>query len=160
FPPSSPALSATSRSATRGRVLARELRRRAFLSLLLTVEPRLPAPRALQIVAHVYAQFPEPLRFQLDQIAVLEAAQSSMVGARGEKIARLQRVDRGHPLDTAGNLVSHVAGIEVLLERPVHPQPDLESVRVDDLVGGDDVRPDRCERVTRLHLVERVAAGR
>src|SRR5438034_2876954 len=40
----------------RGRVLPGELRRRAFELLLLPLEPSLPGPRALQVVADVDAQ--------------------------------------------------------------------------------------------------------
>jgi len=53
----------------RGRVLAGELGRRPFELLLLPVEPRLPGPRALQLVAHLQAQpmvLPSPITLSGD----------------------------------------------------------------------------------------------
>src|SRR5205814_216567 len=58
----------------RGRVLPRELRRRRVELLLLPLEPRLPGPRALQVVSDVQAQPAQALRLQLDQILVLKGA--------------------------------------------------------------------------------------
>src|SRR5206468_10038734 len=60
----------------------------------------------------------------------------------------------------ARNLVGHVARVVVLLELAVHPELDLKPVRIGDLVGRHDVRPDRAEGVARLHLVGGVAARR
>src|SRR5262245_63531921 len=81
------------------RVLPGQLRRRSVLALVLAVEPGLARPGALEIVAHVEAQPTEPLGLQLDAVAVLEAAQPTMVGAGGQDVAGLQGVDRRDPLD-------------------------------------------------------------
>src|SRR5262249_1968114 len=151
---SSPAL------ARGGRVLPGQLWRRAFELLVLAVEPRLASPRPLEVVPHAEAQPAEPLGLDLDAVAVLEAAEPAVVGAGRDDVAGIERVDRGHPLDAARDLVGHVARVVVLLELAVHPQLHLQPVRIGDLVRGHDVRPHRAERVARLHLVERVAARR
>ena len=44
-----------------------------------------------------------------------------MIGAGREHVAGLEGVDRAHPFDAARNIVRHVAGVEVLLERAVDP---------------------------------------
>src|SRR3989442_1061118 len=141
----------------RGSVFPRQLRRRPFEPLLLPLEPSLTSPRALQVVADVQAQPAQPLRLQLDQIPVLEGAEATVVGARGKDITGLERMDGADPLDAPRNLVRHVARVEVLLERFVHPEPHLEPVRVAHLVGGRQIRAHRREGVARLHLVEGVA---
>src|SRR3989475_10413864 len=110
----------------RGRVFPRQLRRHSFEPLLLPLEPSLAGPRVLQVVADVQAQPAQPLRLQLDQIPVVEGAEATVVGARGYDIASLERVNEADPLDAPRNLVRHVARVEVLLERFVHPEPDLE----------------------------------
>src|SRR5262249_44236161 len=127
----------------RGGVLAAELGRRALEALVLAVELSLPRPGALEVVPHVEAQPPQPLRLQLDEVAVLEAAEPAVVGPRGEHVAGLQRVDGGDPLDAARDLVRHVARVEVLLELAVDPEPDPEVVGVADLVGRHEVGPHR-----------------
>src|SRR4030095_16421854 len=80
-------------SARRGGVLARQLRRGALLLLLLSVQPRLTSPGALEVVADVEAQATEPLGLDLDPVPVLEAAQAAMVRARRDDVAGLERVD-------------------------------------------------------------------
>ena len=124
------------------------------------VEPRFPAPGALELVAHVEAQLAEPFDFQLDHVAVHERVQAAVIGAGRQNVAGLQRMDRADPLDAARDLVRHVVGVEVLLQYAVDPQPDLQLVRIADFVGGDDVGADRREGVARLHLVEHVAGRR
>src|SRR5215470_10845801 len=99
--------------ARRRRVLARDLGRGSFLSLLLTVESRLPRPRALEVIPHVEAQAAQAVGLDLDPVAVLEAAQPTVVGAGREDVARLEGVDRRDPLDAARDLVRHIAGVEV-----------------------------------------------
>src|SRR5262245_29197633 len=73
--------------AQRRRVLPGHLKRRSFLTLVLAVQPRLPRPGALEIVAHVKAQPTQPLGLQLDPVAVLEPAQATMVGAGSQDVA-------------------------------------------------------------------------
>src|SRR5262249_13755559 len=109
-----------------GRVLAGQLGRRPFLLLLLPLEPCLPCPRALEAIAHAEAEPAQAVRLQLDLVAVLEGAEPPVVGAGGEDVAGLERVDGGDPLDAPGNLVRHVAGVEVLLEHRIDPEPNLE----------------------------------
>ena len=53
--------------------------------------------------------------------------------------------------------MGHVAGIEVLLEFFVNPQPNLEVVYVGNLVLGDDNRAHGGEGFPGLHLVESVS---
>src|SRR6266571_4851540 len=136
----------------RGSVFPRQLGRRPFELLLLPLEPSLAGPRAFQVVADVHAQPAQPLRLQLDQIPVLEGAEATVVGARGKDVAGLQRVNGADPLDAPRNLVRHVARVEVLLERFVHPEPHLEPVRVAHLVGGHQIGAHRREGIARLHL--------
>ena len=62
--------------------------------LLLALEARLARPGALEVVAHVEAQPAQALGLELDLVAVLERVQAAMVGAGGEDVAGLQRVDR------------------------------------------------------------------
>src|SRR5262245_20891893 len=110
-------------------VLTGELRRMgAGEPLLLVLQPGVTRPGALEVVAHADAQLAESFGFQLDLIAVLERAQASMIRAGRQNVAGLERVDRRHPLDAARDLVSHVVAVEVLLQRAVHPQPDLQLV--------------------------------
>src|SRR6185295_11960285 len=159
-PRARPGRSGRSRLARGGCMLTGQLGRRPLLTLLLTIQTRLTTPGALEVVTHVEAQPAEPLDFELDHVAVLESAQAAVVGAGGENVAGLQRVDRRDPLDAARDLVGHVTGVEVLLELAIDPQLYLESVRIAHLVGGDDVGADGREGVARLHLVERVAGRR
>ena len=104
-------------------------------------------------------QLAQACAFELDRVAVHERVQAAMVGAGGEDVARLQRVDGGDPLDAARDLVRHVVGVEVLLQLAVDPQLDLQLLRIRDLVGGDQIRADRRERVARLHLEEALPGG-
>src|SRR5438128_4627984 len=136
-----------------GRVLPCQLRRRSLESFLLPLEPSFPGPRTLQVVSHVQAQPAQPLRLQLDQVALLEGAEPAVVRSGGKDIAGLQGVDRADPFDAPRNPVGHVARGEVLLERSVHPEPYLEFVRIGHLIGGHETGADRSEGVTRLHLV-------
>src|SRR5262249_5572235 len=136
-------------------VLAAELRRRPFQPFRLPIEPGLPGPGALEVVPDGEAQPAQALGLHLDRIAVLVRAETTVVGAGGENVTGLERVDRGDPLDASRDLVGHVAGAEALLQGAVDPQPDLQRVRVADLVGRHDVRSDGREGVARLRLVER-----
>src|SRR5256885_13106613 len=88
------------------RVLARQLRRRAFLLLLLAIQARLPAPGALEVVADVEAEPAQPFGLDLDPVAVLESAEAAMVRAGRDDVAGVERVDRRDPLDAARDLVS------------------------------------------------------
>src|SRR5688572_28929634 len=84
------------------RVLARELRRGdALAALLRPLEPGGTSPGALELVAYLDAQLAEALGLELHRVAVHEARQAAMVGAGGEDVARLERVDRSHPFDRA-----------------------------------------------------------
>src|SRR5580765_5431393 len=142
------------------RIFPGQLRRGALELLLLTIESGLPPPGALEIVADVEAEPPEPLGLDLDAIPVLESAEPAMIRAGRDDVTGVERVDRGDPLDAARDLVGHVARIVVLLQLAVHPELDLQMVRIGDLVRRHDVRPHRAEGVARLHLVERVTARR
>src|SRR5688572_21671692 len=93
------------------RVLARQLRRRAFEVLLLAVEPRLAAPRALQLVLDVELEPAETFRLDLDHVAVLEPGETAVVRAGREDVPGFDRMDRAHPLDAARNLMRHVARV-------------------------------------------------
>src|SRR4030095_3603501 len=113
---------------------------------------------ALEVVADVEAQPAEPFGLDLDAITVLEAAEPAVIRAGRDDVTSVERVDRGDPFDATWNLVGHVARVVVLLELAVHPELDLKSVRIGDLVGRHDVGPHRAEGVARLHLVDGDAA--
>ena len=83
-----------------------------------------------------------------------------MIGAARQHVARLERMDRAHPFDAARDFVRHVAGVVVLHQRAVHPEPHLQIVRVLNFVGGDEIRTHGREGGARLHLIKRVAGGR
>ena len=70
-----------------------------------------------------------------------------MICARRQNIARVEGMDGGDPLNAARNFVRHVVGIEVLIDRAVIGERDLQLMRIFDLVLGDDVWADRRERV-------------
>src|SRR5262249_58198976 len=73
-------------------VLPGQLRCRAFLLLLLPVQPRLAAPGALEVVADVEGQAAHPLGLDLDPVAVLEATEPPVIGAGRDYVARGERV--------------------------------------------------------------------
>src|SRR5215471_1391155 len=150
---------AATASAGDGRVLAGELGCRSLQALLLAIEARLAVPGALEVVLDVEAEPVKAVGLDLDGIPVLEAAEPAMVRAGGEDVARLQGVDGGDPLEAAGDLVRHVARVEVLRQLAVDPEPHLEVEGIRHLVRGDDARPDRGKGVARLHLIEGVAGG-
>src|SRR5688572_25167136 len=114
----------------RSRVLAGELGRKPFQALLLVLEAGVSRPGAFQLVAHVHAQAPQALGFELDEIAVLQGAQPAVIRSGGEHVARLQRMYGRYPLDAPRDIVCHIARVEVLLEHAVHPQADLEVLRI------------------------------
>src|SRR5688572_28732962 len=91
------------------RVFARQLRRLPFLLLVLPVEARFAAPRALELVLHVELEPSQLFRFDFDDVTVHECAKSAMVGSRPEDVPGFDRMDRAHPFDAARNLVRHVA---------------------------------------------------
>ena len=101
----------------------------------------------MQIVTDAKRKPAETLGFQLHGVAILERIETAMIGAGGQDVTRIERVDRRRPLDTAGDLVGHIIGIEALHQRAVGPQVDRQLVWVSDLIGGDDVRTDRRECV-------------
>src|SRR6478609_1155175 len=78
----------------RGRVFPANLRRRRVEALLLPIQPRLARPPPFQFVTHLEAELAEAAAFQLDRVAVHEAGQTTVIGAGGEDVARLQRMDR------------------------------------------------------------------
>src|SRR5688572_26229051 len=79
-----------SRLALRRCVLPLQLWGRAVEPLLLHLQPCLPTPGTLQVVAHMEPQPAQALGLDLDQISILEGAQATMVGPRSHDIARLQ----------------------------------------------------------------------
>jgi hypothetical protein len=54
--------------------------------------------------------------------------QPAVVGAAGQDVAGLERVQGACPFDAARNLVSHVRRVEVLPQRAVVPQAHLQGV--------------------------------
>src|SRR4029077_13211213 len=98
------------------RVFPRELRRIALQPFLLALESRLPLPGALQLVLHADGEPPQPVDLELDAVAVLEGREPAVIGAGGEDVTRLQRMDRRDPLDAARDLVRHVVGVVVLAQ--------------------------------------------
>ena len=102
-------------------VFAGELRGRHFQPFFLPLQPRLPCPRALEIVADLHMEPAQRLGFKLDQVPILEWVQAAMIGSQRQHVAGLQRVDRADPFDAARDFVRHVAGVVVLHQGPVHP---------------------------------------
>src|SRR5581483_1530321 len=142
------------------RVFPRKLRRKTIPSLFLALQARFARPGAFEVVANFYAQAAERLGFELDRVAVLKRIQAAVVGAAGEHVAGLERMDRAHPLDAARNFVRHVAGIVVLHQHAVVPQAHLKTVRILDFVGGDEIRTHGPEGRARLHLIKRISRRR
>ena len=77
-----------------------------------------------------------------------------MVGAGCENVARLHRMDGSDPFDTARNLMRHVVGVEILHHNTIICEPNLQLMWVLNLVGRHNIRANRGEGVTRLHLIE------
>src|SRR5258708_23209627 len=82
------------------RVFARKLRgdvrvraRGLLLGLLVHLEAGFARPVALEIVLNAELQPAEPFGFQLDRIAVHEWIETPVIGARGDDVARVQRMD-------------------------------------------------------------------
>src|SRR5437870_652722 len=134
-------------------VFPRELRRAPLQAFSFVLQTRVPAPGAPELIANLHVQPPQSLDLELDPVAVLERGEAPVVGAGGEHVARIERVDSADPLDAAGNLVRHVARVEILLEYAVHPKPDLQMMRVANLIGGDEVGAHGREAIARFHLV-------
>lgn len=133
-----------------------QLRRVHPFELSLAVQTRFTYLGALEIVAHA------------DMQATMPSTSSSMRSpsmkssgrddwCQSQSRRRVQCVDGAHPLNTAWNLVRHVAGVEVLHQDTVVPEPDLQMIGIRNLVGGDNVRTHRRKRIARLHLEENVA---
>ncbi len=70
--------------------------------------------------------------------------------ARRDEGARQQRRGARQVRDEGGHRTDHLAGRRVLHDLPVDDGPDVQILRVGDLVGGDDERPGRREPVERL----------
>src|SRR5258708_21575926 len=76
-------------------VLTRELRRvRALAALVLVLRPRGAGPGALEFVLHVEFQRAHLLDGEFDLVAVHERVQPAVIGAGGDDVAGLERVDR------------------------------------------------------------------
>src|SRR5262249_21509325 len=120
---------------------------RAFCSALLVLQASDACPGALQIITHCDVQSAAALTGELDLVAVRERIKPSMVGAGCENVAGVQRVNRGDPFNAARNLMRHVISVEILYDNTVVCQPDLQLVRILDLVSRDDIGADRRERV-------------
>src|SRR5579859_2916642 len=88
-----------------GGVLAAELRGGAVEALLLALEARLARPGAVQVVTDSKGESTQSLGFQFDRVAILERIETPMVGASGQNVSGVERVDRRRPFDAARNLV-------------------------------------------------------
>src|SRR5262245_20373539 len=108
----------------RSGVLPTGLGGRAVVALLLALEPGLASPGPLELVLDVDGQLAQPLGLDLDLVAVHERVETAMVGAGGQDVAGFEGVNRGDPLDAAGDLVGHVVGVEVLHQGTVVPELD------------------------------------
>src|ERR671919_588950 len=82
-------------------VLAGKLRSVSFQPVLLSLEPRLSRPRALEIVADLDMQPAERLGFELDDTAVLERIQAVVFGPMAQHVPRLVGVDQAAPFKAA-----------------------------------------------------------
>src|SRR5205823_4306451 len=108
------------------RVLSADLRGRVAAALLLHLEAGLAGPGPLQFILHVDGELADSLGLDLDLVAVHKRVQAAMVGAGGQDVARLQRVDRRDPLDAPRDVVRHVVGVEVLHQDAAVPESNLE----------------------------------
>ena len=80
-----------------------------------------------------------------------------MIGARRHHVSWFQRMYGTHPLDDSGNLVSHIAGVVVLLQVFVDPKLDRQVERIIDFVSRHQPGPHGGERVSGLHLIKGVS---
>lgn len=80
----------------------------------LPLQTRLPCPSAFQIIPHFKGQTPEPFSLDLDRIPIHEWIEPAVIGPSRQDISGLESMNRGDPLDTARNLVSHIISIKVL----------------------------------------------
>lgn len=74
-------------------ILPSELLERPGQALLFALKPRLACPGALQIIATAEVQPAESIDLQFDLVAILEAGQATVIGAHGEDVPRIERVD-------------------------------------------------------------------
>src|SRR6202051_4120286 len=110
------------------RVFARKLRgdvrvraRGLLLGLFVHLEAGFARPAALEIVLDAELQPAEPFGFQLDRIAVHEWIETPVIGAGGDDVAGVQRMDARQPGDARADLVAHIVGVEVLHQYAVVP---------------------------------------
>src|SRR5258708_1321647 len=94
----------------------------------------------------------------LEELRGLHAEAHAGWGAGGDDVAGKER----HELADVGNEVraveDHRARVAALALLAVHVEPHVERLRVGDLVGGDQPRPDGTEGVASLALVPLAAA--
>ena len=119
-----------------------------------------PGPGPVQIVPDIDRQATAALDLQLDLVAALERVQAAMVGAGGNYIAGLERMDHElrHSMH-ARNLVRHIIGVEVLHQVAVYPEFDVQILRVLELVSSHEIRPDRREGGPGLGLRKNTLKG-
>src|ERR1043166_2494678 len=79
--------------------------------------------------------------------------------ARGDEIARKQRHVLREIRHELGDAEDHGARIAALTLLAVHVQPHVEILRILDLVGGHQARPDRSEGIATLALAPLSAAA-
>ncbi len=90
------------------------------------------------------------LHLDLDRLAILQGAEPLVVGAAGDEVAGIQGHHGRGELDQLRHPVLHVVGVVVVAQLPVVPEPHDDVVRLGNLVGRRDARPDRREGVERL----------
>ena len=92
-------------------------KKNAFLML----QARDAAPGALEIIAHVEFQPPQSRTFQLDHVPVHVGVESTVIGARGQYVSRVQAVDGADEFDAAEDMVRHIIRIKILKQFPIVP---------------------------------------
>src|SRR5262245_34118641 len=116
-------------------------------------------PLALERVAHAHPHAADLLQFDLAELAVLEWAQSLVVGTTGDDVARVQRHDHTGELDQLWHTVLHVVGDVVVIQLTVVPEPHPQPVGILDLIGGGNARPDGRKGVEALAHPATLAPG-
>ena len=112
----------------------------------------------LRLLDHGVAELADPVDLDAYRVADLEQAVGERLahgadacrGAGGDDVARLERERLGEVRHLLEAVVDHLAGVAVLAQLVVDVSPDREVVRIAELLGRDQPRPERAVRVERL----------
>ncbi len=119
-----------------------------------------PRPLTAAWVLDVHVELPDALHREDNAVAVLDGADALVVRACADQVARIEGRDAAAELDALGDIVGHVAGVEVVALLAVVGHQDVQIVGVRYLVAGDDPRAHGAEGAPRLAQVEAVSSPR